>query len=82
MSAALTLAVIILLLAAGRVATLYLWPYGPCRKCGGSGRNRGSKRARFGQCRRCEGAGRRIRLGARAVHRGRVALAERRAARR
>jgi DnaJ-class molecular chaperone len=81
-SAALTVIIVILLAAGVRVVTLYLWPYGPCRKCEGSGRNRGSKRARFGQCRRCEGAGRRIRYGARAVHRGRVALAERRKARR
>ena len=63
------------------VASLYLWPFAPCRKCDGSGRNPGSKRKRYGQCRRCEGAGRRIRLGARAVHRGRVSLAERRKAR-
>jgi DnaJ-class molecular chaperone len=63
------------------VVTLYLWPYAPCRKCEGSGRNPGSKRGRFGQCRKCKGAGRRIRFGARTVHRGRVALAERRKAR-
>jgi DnaJ-class molecular chaperone len=78
---ALTLVLVVLLVVAGRVVTLYLWPYAPCRKCEGSGRNRGSKRARFGQCRRCEGAGRRQRFGARTVHRGRVALAERRKAR-
>lgn len=82
MSGALTLAVIVMLAAAGRVVTLYLWPYGPCRKCDGSGRNPGSRQKRFGQCRRCDGAGRRVRLGARTVHRGRVALAERRKARR
>lgn len=80
MSGALTLVVIILLVFAGRVLTLYLWPYRPCRRCEGSGRNPGSKRARFGQCRHCDG-GKRIRLGARTVHRGRVALAERRKAR-
>jgi DnaJ-class molecular chaperone len=78
---ALTLVLVALLAVAVRVVTLYLWPYAPCRKCEGSGRNPGSKRGRFGQCRRCEGAGRRIRLGARTVHRGRVALAERRKAR-
>lgn len=60
--------------------SLYLWPFAPCRKCEGSGRNPGSKRKRFGQCRRCGGSGKRIRLGARTVHRGRVALADRKKA--
>lgn len=78
---ALTLVLIVLLALGARVVTVYLWPYAPCRKCEGSGRNPGSKRKRFGQCRRCDGAGRRIRFGARTVHRGRVALAERRKAR-
>jgi len=62
------------------VASLYLWPFAPCWKCGGSGRNPGSKKV-YGQCRRCTGTGRRIRLGARMVHQGRVSLAERRRAR-
>ena len=62
---------------AGYVVSLYLWPFAPCRKCEGSGRNQGSNRKRYGQCRRCKGAGRRIRIGAKTVHRGRVALADR-----
>jgi hypothetical protein len=58
--------------------SLYLWPFAPCIKCRGSGRNRGSNpRKRFGQCRRCGGSGHRIRPGAKTVHRGRVSLAER-----
>jgi len=78
----LTLLVIGLIAFAVWVTRLYLFPYGPCGKCGGSGRNRGSTRKRYGQCRRCLGAGRRIRFGARTVHRGRVALADRKKARR
>ncbi len=62
------------------VGSLHLWPYAPCRKCEGSGRTPGSNKKRYGQCRRCKGAGRRIRFGARTVHRGRVALAERKKA--
>lgn len=73
-----TLLVIALGALACWVASLYLWPFAPCRKCEGSGRNRGSDGKRYGQCRRCEGSGRRTRFGARAVHRGRVSLAERR----
>lgn len=73
----LTLVIIGLIAFGGWVASLYLWPFAPCGKCEGSGRNPGSNGKRFGQCRRCKGAGRRIRIGARTVHRGRVALAER-----
>lgn len=73
----LTLLLVALTGAAYWTLSVYLWPYAPCRKCEGSGRNAGSKRERFGQCRRCMGAGRRIRFGARSVHRGRVALADR-----
>ena len=68
------LGLIALVLWAG---SLYLWPFAPCRKCGGSGRNRGSDGKRHGECRRCKTSGRRIRIGARTVHRGRVSLAER-----
>jgi hypothetical protein len=63
-------------IAAGNLVSLYLWPYGPCLSCNGSGRNRGSGRRRYGQCRRCKGSGQRQRLGARLVHRGAVSLAE------
>jgi hypothetical protein len=73
----LTLAVIGLIALAGWAVSLYLWPFAPCGKCLGSGRNPGSNSKRHGQCRRCKGAGRRIRFGARTVHRGRVALADR-----
>lgn len=51
------------------VVSLYLWPFGPCAKCKGSGRNAGSTRKRFGECKRCNGSGRRQRLGSRTVHR-------------
>jgi hypothetical protein len=70
-----------LIIFAGWVISLYLWPFAPCGKCGGTGRNRGSNGKRHGQCRRCKGASRRTRIGARTVHRGRVSLAERARAR-
>ena len=63
--------------AAVNVVSLYLWPFAPCLKCKGTGRNQGSNRKRFGECRRCKGTGRRQRLGARLVHRGAVSLADR-----
>ena len=67
---------IILLAIAAWAGSLYLWPFRPCMKCGGSGRNKGSSRKRFGECRRCQGSGRRRRLGARTIHRGAVSLAD------
>ena len=47
----------------------YLWPYAPCRRCRGSGKNTGSRRRRYGDCGKCGGSGRRRRIGARAVNR-------------
>jgi hypothetical protein len=66
-----------LAVGAVNVAALYFWPFAPCLRCKGTGRNRGSNRKRFGECRRCKATGRRARLGARLVHRGAVSLAER-----
>jgi len=51
------------------LGSLYCWPFAPCTKCSGSGRNAGSNRQRFGDCARCGGSGRRQRFGSRAVHR-------------
>jgi hypothetical protein len=51
------------------LGSLYLWPFGLCGKCQGSGRNAGSNRKRFGDCPRCAGSGRRQRLGSTTVHR-------------
>jgi hypothetical protein len=56
--------------------SLYLWPFGPCMRCGGSGRNSGSNSRRYGECRRCKGTGRRRRLGAKTIHRGAVSVAD------
>lgn len=56
--------------------SLYLFPFGPCMSCKGSGRNAGSSSKRYGECRRCKGSGRRRRVGARVVHRGAVSIAE------
>jgi len=65
-----------LLAVLGYLGSLYLWPFRPCGKCLGTGRNRGSNKKRYGECRRCRGTGRRQRLGSKAVHRGAVSLAD------
>jgi hypothetical protein len=72
-------AVVLVLIAVGVWFTrAWFWPYGPCRRCGGNGRNAGSTRRRYGNCRRCDGAGRRMVRGARAVSRARKSALVRR----
>lgn len=61
----LTLTAVALILGGLYWLSVRLWPFGPCWKCGGSGRNGGSNRRRFGNCRRCKGSGRRMRFGTR-----------------
>jgi hypothetical protein len=74
--------VLITLLGIGAYAgSLYLWPFRPCVRCNGTGRNKGSTRKRYGECKRCRGSGRRRRLGARTIHRGAVSLADKARAR-
>ncbi len=68
-----------LLLAAGALAVVWVasrwfWPYKPCPRCTGSGRNPGSNTKRHGDCRRCKGARRVRRLGAGHVHRLRLSI--------
>lgn len=70
--------ILLALLGAGAYAgSLYLWPFRPCMRCKGTGRNPGSNKKRFGQCRRCQGRGHLRRIGAKTIHRGAVSLAER-----
>jgi hypothetical protein len=63
-----------LLCLALTVATLcyslgcWLWPFGACRKCSGSGKRRSPFGRTFGLCRRCGGDGRRLRIGRRIIN--------------
>lgn len=50
------------------------WPYRPCRRCKGTGRNPGSNGRRHGDCRRCKGARRVRRFGAGRVHRLKLSI--------
>jgi DnaJ-class molecular chaperone len=73
---------IVVAAAAAYTVSLYAWPFRPCLRCGGTGRNKGSTRKRFGTCRACGGAGRKQRLGSRFVHHTVLSvIAERRRAR-
>ena len=43
----------------------WLWPFGACRRCNGTGKRRSPFGRAFGLCRRCDGDGRRLRIGRR-----------------
>ena len=62
------------LLAAWVVISRLFWPYKPCGRCKGTGRNLGSNDRRHGDCRRCKGARRVRRAGAGHVHRAKLAI--------
>ena len=63
----------VLLIALGAFAcwaiSVYLYPFRPCGRCGGTGHKKGSTRRRFDLCRRCSGTGRVQRIGSRTAHR-------------
>lgn len=46
----------------------WIWPFGNCRKCRGSGKRRSPFGRAFGLCRRCHGDGRRLRVGRRIIN--------------
>ncbi len=46
----------------------WLWPFGACRRCKGSGKRRSPFGRAFGLCRRCHGDGRRLRTGRRVIN--------------
>lgn len=51
------------IVTAGYLLACWLRPFGPCRRCRGTGRRRF-----FGACRRCDGTGRQLRPGRRAIN--------------
>ena len=61
-----TLALIVVTL--GDLGWCWLVPFGPCRRCTGTGSLRNPiLRRTFRDCPRCDGTGRRVRLGRRVV---------------
>jgi hypothetical protein len=41
----------------------WIWPFGSCQRCSGSGKRRSPGGRAFRLCRRCRGTGRRLRIG-------------------
>ena len=57
-------------LSGGYLLACLLWPFAPCRRCGGTGNrnaplgmHRNPRRRAFRRCQRCQGTGRRLRAG-------------------
>jgi hypothetical protein len=46
----------------------WIWPFGNCRRCHGTGTRRSPFGRAFGLCRRCGGDGRRLRIGRRIIN--------------
>jgi hypothetical protein len=57
-----------LMLTLGYGLGCWLWPFGACLKCHGSGKRRSPFGRAFGLCRRCGGDGRRLRIGRRVIN--------------
>ena len=62
-------AVALVLTISGYGVTCWLWPFGRCRRCRGTGKNIGSTGRRYGTHKRCGGTGRRLRFGTRIARR-------------
>jgi hypothetical protein len=58
----------LLLVTLGYAFGCWLWPFGACRKCHGTGKRRSPFGKAFGLCRRCHGDGRRLRVGRRIIN--------------
>ena len=64
-----TVVLIALALGTVRLIFIYYHPFGPCRRCSGSGMNLFSTKRRMGQCKRCGGSKLTQRRGSKALHR-------------
>lgn len=59
----------LLFVTLGYFGSCWLWPFGTCRHCHGTGKRRSPFTARvFGFCRHCDGTGRRLRIGRRLIN--------------
>lgn len=63
MTPELTASALALLITLGYLLTCVIWPFGNCRACKGTGKNRAPFGRAFRICRRCKGTGRRLRVG-------------------
>jgi hypothetical protein len=57
------LALTVTTVAALYLLTCWLWPFGNCRRCHGTGKSRAPLGRAFRHCPRCDGSGYRVRAG-------------------
>ncbi|MEV6598874.1 hypothetical protein AB0M36_18735 [Actinoplanes sp. NPDC051346] len=57
------LALTTVIITVGYFLGCWLWPFGACRRCKGTGKRRSPFGRAFGLCRRCDGSGRTLRIG-------------------
>ena len=65
MTPTLTTITIGLIVTLGYIGACAYWPFGACRKCGGTGKARSITKKFWRPCYRCDGTGRRVRIGRR-----------------
>jgi hypothetical protein len=58
----------LVLVTFGYALGCWIWPFGACRRCKGTGKRRSPFGRAFGLCRRCGGDGRRLRIGRRIIN--------------
>jgi hypothetical protein len=59
----LIMAAIALMVTVGYFLGCWLWPFGACRRCKGTGKRRSPFGRAFRLCHRCDGTGRTLRIG-------------------
>jgi hypothetical protein len=60
---AITLALPAAAVTLGYAVACWVWPFRPCRRCGGVGKRRSPSGRAFRYCPRCKGTGARLRAG-------------------
>ncbi|WP_051808813.1 hypothetical protein [Actinoplanes subtropicus] len=60
--------IILAIVTAGYLLGCWLYPFGNCRRCKGSGKRRSPFGRSFALCRKCHGDGRRLRVGRRILN--------------
>jgi hypothetical protein len=60
--------VVLTAITLGYLGSCWLWPFGACRRCHGTGKRRSPFGRAFGLCYRCDGTGRTLRLGRRFIN--------------
>jgi hypothetical protein len=58
----------LIVVTVGYLFGCWIWPFGACGRCKGTGKRRSPFGRAFGLCRRCDGTGRTLRIGRRILN--------------